>query len=133
MSTNMKNNINRFFFLLSTLVLVSCSNTFDIQLAAEVSVYFSDNNKHSIQLTKNNEEYTTLNKWLQENRSDWYATSGRYPGGVYIKSGNYGIQITNTHVVIYLAKGANQPKAIYIQTIKKGELSSISNIHNANS
>jgi hypothetical protein len=109
------------------MVLVSCSKALDIQLEPEVSVFFSNDTEKRIRLTQKDEEYVILNEWLQENRADWYITSGRYPGGVYVKSGNYGIQITKTHVVIY-STTSHEPKAIYIQGIEKGELSRIRNI-----
>jgi len=45
---------------------------------------------------------------------------------VYIKSGVHGIQVTEQKVIIYSITN-NEPKAIYIQQIEKGELSQIVN------
>lgn len=119
--------MNKILILISALFLVSCSQSIDIQLEPEVNVFLSNDSEQRIRLTQKDIEYVILREWLHENRSDWYVTSGRYPGGIYIKSGNYGIQVTNTHVVIYLIK-KSEPQAIYIQDIEKGELSRIRNI-----
>ena len=119
--------MNRINLLLLVIVLVSCSKSLDIELEPEVSVFLSNDTEQRIRLTQKDEAYVTLNEWLHENRSDWHATSGLYPGGVYVKSGNYGIQVTESHVVIY-STSSNKPKAIYIQEIKKGELSRIINL-----
>ncbi|MEA1888163.1 MAG: hypothetical protein U9N50_00085 [Pseudomonadota bacterium] len=119
--------MSRIFIILSVLILVSCSQSLDIQLDPEVSVFLSNDSEQRIRLTPKDKEYAVLNEWLREHRSGWYVTSGRYPGGVYIKSGSYGIQITDTHVVLY-STIIPEPKAIYIQKIGKGELSGIRNI-----
>ena len=116
--------MNRIIVLLLVMVLVSCSQSFDIQLEPEVSLFLNNDTEQRIRLTHKDEVYVSLNEWLHENRSGWHITSGRYPGGVYVKSGNHGIQITKTHVVIY-STASNEPKAIYIQGIEKGELSGI--------
>jgi len=118
--------MNRIIILLLVVVLVSCSKSLDIQLEPEVHMFLSNDTEQRIRITQKDEVYIVLNEWLHQNRSDWYATSGRYPGGVYIKSGKYGIQVSETHVVIYSTE-RNEPKAIYIQDIKKGELSRIRN------
>jgi hypothetical protein len=118
--------INRIIIILLVVVLAGCSKSFDIQLEPEVSLFLNNDTEQRIRLTQKDEVYVELNEWLHENRSDWYVTSGRYPGGMYVKSGKYGIQVTDKHVVIYSTTG-NEPKAIYIQVIQKGELSSIRN------
>ncbi|MCW9023214.1 MAG: hypothetical protein OQK73_00900 [Gammaproteobacteria bacterium] len=118
--------MSRIFIILSALVLVSCSQSLDIQLEPEVTVYLSHHSAQGIPLTAKDKAYTVLNEWLREHSSDWYSTSGRYPGGVYISSGNYGIQITKTNVVIY-STTTSEPKARYIQQISKGELTEIKN------
>ncbi|MEJ1411075.1 MAG: hypothetical protein RPU60_12890 [Candidatus Sedimenticola sp. (ex Thyasira tokunagai)] len=119
--------MSKIFILLSVLVLVSCSQSLDIQLEPEVDVFFSNDSEQRIRLTPKDKEYVVLNEWLREHSSDWYMTSGRYPGGVYLKSGSHGIQITETHVVLYSTVNP-EPKAIYIQGIGRGELSEIRNI-----
>ncbi len=119
--------MDRIIILLLVVVLVSCSKSLDIHLEPEVNVFLSNDAEKRIRLTQKDEEYVILNEWLHENRSDWYVTSGRYPGGVYVKSGKYGIQITEIHVVIY-STVSHEPKAIYIQNIERGELSRIRNI-----
>lgn len=119
--------MSRIFIILSLLVLVSCSESLDIQLEREVSVFLSNDPEQRIRLTQKDKEYTVLNEWLNEHRSGWYPTSGRYPGGVYIKTGDYGIQITEVHVVLY-STVYPEPRSIYIQKIGKGELSEIRDI-----
>ena len=119
--------MSRIFIILSVLVLVSCSQSLDIQLEPEVNVFLSNDSEQIIRLTPKDKEYGNLNEWLREHRSDWYATSGGYPGGVYIKSGIYGIQITETHVVLY-STTSPEPRSIYIQKIGRDELSGIRNI-----
>ncbi len=116
--------MSKIFIILSVLVLASCSESLDIQLESEVNVYLSNDSERKIRLTPQDKEYANLNEWLREHRSGWYPTSGRYPGGVYIKSGIYGIQITETHVVLY-STTYPEPRSIYIQKIGKGKLSGI--------
>ena len=123
----MGNKVNRIFIILSVLVLVSCSEPLDIQLDPEVYVFTSSVSEQKIQLTPKDEEYAALNEWLRKHRSDWYSTSGRFPGGVYIESGSYGIQVTETHVVLY-STNIPEPRAIFIQKIAKRELSEIRNM-----
>lgn len=120
----MSNQMYKIITLLSVIILVSCSKSLDIQLEPEVSLFLNNATRQPLRLTQKDEVYVALNEWLHENRSDWNATSGRYSGGVYVKSGSYGIQVTDTQVVIYLTI-SNEPRAMYIQTIKKGELSRI--------
>ena len=116
--------MRRILILLSVLALVSCSQSLDIQLEPEVIVVFSDDSEQKIRLTAKDKEYTDLNAWLGEHRSDWHPTSGPYPGGVYIKSGVHGIQITERHVILY-STTSPEPRSIYIQKIDRGELSGI--------
>ena len=119
--------MSRIFIILSLLVIAGCSQSLDIQLEPEVNVFLSDDREKKISLTSKDKAYTTLNEWLREHDSDWYSTSGRYRGGVYIKSGADGIQVTDTHVVLYSTTGS-KPKAIYIQTFERDELTEIRNI-----
>ena len=126
----MNNQINRIVILLLAVVFVltlgGCSKSIDIQLASKAQVFLSSNPEQPITITKNDEIYLILKDWLNENKEGWYATSGRYPDGVYIKSGVHGIQVTEQKVIIYSITN-NEPKAIYIQQIEKGELSQIVN------
>ena len=92
-----------------------------------MNVFLSDDSEKIIRLTPKDKEYGNLNEWLREHRSGWYPTSGRYHGGVYIKSGIYGIQITETDVVLY-STTHTEPRSVYIQKIGKGKLSGIRNI-----
>ena len=119
--------MSRIFIILSVLVLVSCSESLDIQLEPEVNVFLSSDREQKIRLTPKDKEYAVLNEWLREHRSGWYPTSGPYPGGVYIKSGNYGIQVTETHVVLY-STTSSEPRSIYIQKVGIGELRGIRNV-----
>tara|TARA_R110002167_G_scaffold120730_1_gene298724 strand:+ start:46 stop:411 length:366 start_codon:yes stop_codon:yes gene_type:complete len=119
--------MNRILLVISIIFLVSCSKSLSIQLDPEVSVFLSNDRTQSLLLTPKDKEYVTLNEWLRTHSSGWHPTSGRYPGGVYLISGNYGIQIIRNHVIIYSTTSA-EPKAIYIQKVGGGELSGIMNI-----
>ena len=119
--------MRKIFIILSVLVLVSCSESLDIQLESEVNVYLSNDSERIIRLTPQDKEYADLNEWLRENRSGWHPTSGPYPGGVYIKSGIYGIQITEAYVVIY-STTSSEPRSMYVQKIVRGKLSGIKNL-----
>jgi len=119
--------MTRIFLVLSVLLLVSCSQSVDIQLDPEVSVLLSNDSEQSIRLTSKDKEYLSLNVWLNKHSSSWQPTSGRYRGGVYLTSGDYGIQITENHVVLYSAI-YDEPKAIYIQKVGEGELSGMVNL-----
>lgn len=126
-SVVMNIKMRRFLILLSVVVFMGCSESVNIQLEPEVSVFLSSDPEHRVRLAPIDKEYAVLNEWLREHRSGWYSTSGRYPGGVYIKSGNYGIQITDTNVILY-STVTPEPKAIYIQKVAKGELNGIRNL-----
>ena len=116
--------MNKIIVLLFAMVLMSCSKSFYLQLEPEIEVLFSNDTEQKIRLTEKDEVYIALNEWLHNNRTGWYATSGRYPGGVYIKSGFYGIQVTESKVVIY-STTSKKPKAIFIHEIHKDELSKV--------
>ncbi|RDH84778.1 MAG: hypothetical protein DIZ80_04750 [endosymbiont of Galathealinum brachiosum] len=116
--------MSRIVILLLIAFLMSCSNSLDIQLEPEVSMFLSNDAEQKIRLTQKDEAYVVLNEWLHENSSDWFVTSGSYPGGVYVQSGSDGIQVTETQVVIY-STSSNEPRAIFIQDIGKDELSKI--------
>ena len=120
----MSHKMSKILVILSVLILVSCSESLDIQLEPEVNVYLSGDRERKIRLTPQNKEYASLNEWLREHRSGWLPTSGRFPGGVYIKSGVHGIQVTETHVILY-STTYPEPRAIYIQKIGAGKLSEI--------
>lgn len=119
--------MSRFFIILSLLILTSCGQSLDIPLEPEVIVYLSNDREKTIPLTQKDKEYAVLNEWLLKNNSGWHATSGEYPGGVYIKSGNYGIQVTEHYVVIYSTSHA-EPRAMYVQKIDRNTLSEIRDI-----
>ena len=123
----MNNNMIRITISLLLVALVGCSQSVDIQLEPEITVFEQFDSKQQIRLTPGDEEYVVLNEWLNDNKTDWLVTSGRYTGGVYVQSGNYGIQVTDRYVVIYMTAGT-KPRAKYIQNIKQGELSRIKNI-----
>ena len=123
----MSDKVSRIFTLLSVLVLAGCSKSLDIQLEPEVSVFTSSDTRQTVRLTARDAAYRVLDEWLDEHGSGWYPTSGRYPGGVYVKSGTYGIQITESLVVLYSAVQP-EPKAMYVHKIGKGELRQIKDI-----
>jgi len=118
--------MKKIIVLLLVISLFGCSKSIDIRLEPEVQMVFSKDNPRQIHITKKDDIYVLLDTWLLENKTGWYATSGRYPGGVYIKSGDNGIQITESQVVIYSTK-QNGPIALYIQDIEKGQLNEIIN------
>ncbi len=119
--------MSKFFIVLSVLLMAGCSSSFDIQLTPEVNVIVSTDRDNEITLTSENEEYVMLNDWLREHQSGWLNTSGKYPGGVYVQSGEYGIQVSPMHVVIYITVGL-ETKAIYIQHIGPEDLVAVKNI-----
>lgn len=118
--------MNRIIILLLALALFGCSKSLDIQLEPQVQMFVSDKSQKTLNFTEQDQAYQLLNKWLAEHKTNWFATSGRYPGGVYIKSGVHGIQVTKTKVIIYSTEG-NEPKALYAQELKSGELTSLLN------
>jgi len=119
--------MNRIFIILLALVVVSCSESLDITLDPEVNVFLSHDREKIIRLTPKDKEYKVLNEWLREHRSGWYPTSGLYPGGVYVKTGDYGIQITDTNVILY-STAHSEPRSMYIQKVGKHKLSKVVNI-----
>ncbi|MEW6990536.1 hypothetical protein AADZ91_07570 [Colwelliaceae bacterium 6441] len=123
------NKIFRIFLLstLSVFFVVGCSKPFEIQLQPEVKVFLSDDREKVIQLTANEPAYKELAQWLDEHKTGWYPTSGNYPGGVYIVSGDYGIQVTQRRIIIYSTE-RSKPEAIYVQEIKDVALSKIKKI-----
>jgi hypothetical protein len=121
--------MNKFIRILSVLifsvfVFVGCSKPMTIELQPLVKVYLSENKDKVIHLTSDDSAYNELAQWLSEHQSGWYPTSGKYPLGVYVVSGEYGIQITQRRIVIYSTKKA-KPEAIYVQEIKDVELKKI--------
>jgi hypothetical protein len=54
--------MNRIIVLLLAMVLMSCSKSLDIQLEAEVEVFFSNDTEQKIRLTKKDEVYVALNE-----------------------------------------------------------------------
>lgn len=119
--------MTRIFMILLVLVLAGCTESLDIPLDPEVIVLFSDDSEKKIAISQKDAAYIELNQWLSEHRSGWYTTSGRYAGGVFVRSSHYGIQVTETHVVLY-STAYKDSRAMYIQDIEKGELSVIRNL-----
>jgi hypothetical protein len=118
----MKKNILVLSILL--LALMGCSKAVDIELDAEVTVFLSNGSEQKIQLTAKDAEYIMLKEWLEQNKAGWLSTSGRYSGGVYMTSGNYGIQVTDSKVVLYTSITDN-PTAIYAQEIERSDLKAL--------
>ena len=119
--------MTRALVVMSVLVLTACSESLDIQLESEVTAFLSNGYEQGIRLTPQDNAHAALRAWLQEHKSGWYPTSGHYPGGVYVKSGDHGIQITTTHVVLY-STTSPEPRAMYIQKVGSGELGEIRNL-----
>lgn len=115
--------MKRMILVLSTLIfmLMGCSKPIDVQLDAEVTVFLSNGSGQQIQLTAKDAEYVLLEEWLEQNKGDWLSTSGRYPGGIYLTSGGYGIQVIDSKVVLY-SNITDKPTAIYAQEIERSDL-----------
>ena len=109
---------------LAVVALAGCSKAIQVQLAPEVLAYQSDDKANPFTLTKDDEAYVALSQWLAENPSGWYSTSGKYPGGIYIVSGEDGIQVTEGRVVLYSVKNGT-PTAIYVQEINRSDLKAV--------
>lgn len=107
--------------LISAFMLVACSGSFELQLEPQVQAYLSVDNKKPLLLSAEDKAYQQLDRWLAEHKDGWIHASGRYPGGVYIKSGVNGIQVAPQHLIIYDTRG-NEPVAVYIQHIGPNEL-----------
>ena len=114
-------------FVASLVLMTGCTETVDIQLGPKVDAYLVTDSKQAISLAETDAAYIELNEWLSENRTGWHNTAGRYPGGVYLKSGADGIQVTGMNVVIYSTKGA-EPEAKFIHHAGKLELSNVRGI-----
>jgi len=118
--------MNKIIILILVMCLLGCSKVVDIQLEPEVQMFLRSDLQQKITLTHKDPAYIELKEWLDENKANWQSTSGRYPDGVYVKSGDYGIQVTELKVIIYPTVGS-APKAIYIQQISKDELRKVFN------
>lgn len=108
-------------------MLTGCSKVVEVQLQENVKAFQSKNKEIAIPLTSNDAAHIALNKWLKENKDGWFSTSGRYPGGVYILSGEQGIQITQQKVILYATDG-EKPTAIYAQEIARSDLQEVKSI-----
>lgn len=104
--------------------LMGCSKMVDVQLDAEVTVFLSNGSEQKIQLTAKDAEYIMLKEWLEQHKAGWLSTSGRYSGGVYLTSGIYGIQVTDSKVVLYTGI-TDKPTAIYAQEIERSDLKAL--------
>lgn len=120
----MKKNILVLSILL--LMLMGCSKLVNVQLDPEVTVFLS-NGGQQIKLTATDPEYIMLQEWLEQNKAGWLSTSGLYPGGIYLTSDNYGIQVTDSKVVLYTSI-TDKPRAIYAQEIARSDLKELKNL-----
>jgi len=111
-------------FVAALVLMTGCTETVDIQLGPNVDAYLVTDSKQAIGLAEKDAAYIELNDWLRENNTGWHKTAGRYPGGVYLKSGDDGIQITGMEVIIYSTKGP-EPDAKFIHHVGKRELSAV--------
>ena len=118
-------------YILMVLVAVStfmgCTQLVEVKLEPEVTVYLSENTDKKIRLTESDAEHTLLKTWLAEHKDGWLTTSGKYSGGVYLTSGEYGIQITDSKVVLY-TDITEIPTAIYAQEIERSELRALKDL-----
>tara|TARA_R110000796_G_scaffold97559_5_gene204665 strand:- start:565 stop:948 length:384 start_codon:yes stop_codon:yes gene_type:complete len=125
----MEKKMKNYLLVLSTLLLLltGCSKSVEVQLEPELTVFVSAGSDKTIQLTKQDAEYIMLSEWLVQNKADWLPTSGRYAGGIYLTSGNYGIQVIDTKVVLYSSITDN-PTAIYAQEIERSDLRALKDL-----
>lgn len=107
--------------LISLFLTTGCTETIDVQLQPKVDAYLVTNSKQAINLVETDAAHIELNNWLRENNTNWHITSGRYPGGIYIKSGTDGIQVSGMQIIIYSTTGA-EPDAKYVRHVGKTEL-----------
>ena len=117
----MNEKIVKVLIIFLACAVVSCAKAINIPLAPEVVVHFSEDTSQQVRLSEADKAYVELRTWLNKHQSDWYTTSGTYPGGIYLKTGDYGIQIMETQLVLYSTQ-YEKPRAMYIQNIKADEL-----------
>lgn len=115
--------MHRILLIISLMFLVACSESVQIQLAPQVNALVYGEEQPT-SLTSENEAYKELNTWLSQNSDGWMGTSGRYPGGVYIKSADMGIQVIPQKVIVYLTQGG-EPQARYVKHIGPDELNAV--------
>ncbi len=111
-------------FLASLMLMTGCTETVDLQLGSKVNAYVMTDSEQAISVAQTDAAYIELNEWLSENRTGWHTTAGRYPGGVYLKSGADGIQVTGMEVIIYSTDGP-EPNAEYIHHVGRQDLSAV--------
>lgn len=121
--------MKKYILVLSILliVLMGCTQSVDVKLEPEVTVFLSENTDKAVRLTGSDAEYVLLKEWLALHKDGWLTTSGKYSGGVYLTSGEYGIQITTSKVVLY-TDITTTPRAIYAQEIERSELKALKNL-----
>ena len=105
----------------SLLLMAGCSETINIQLEPKVNAYIVTDSQAKINLVETDPAHIELNNWLQEHQTGWHNTSGRFPGGIYIKSGANGIQVTGMEIIIYSTTGP-EPDARFVRNVGKTEL-----------
>lgn len=112
--------------LSALLMFMGCSKVVDVQLDPEVTVFLSSS-EEKVHLTSSDAEYLMLKQWLEQHKTSWLSTSGKYSGGIYLTSGNYGIQVTDSKVVLY-SSIENNPTAIYAQEIERSDLRALKDL-----
>ncbi len=118
--------MKKYTLVLSALLmlLVACTQSVNVKLDPEVTVFLSDASDKTMRLSEQNSEYVLLKEWLVTHKDNWLTTSGKYSGGVYLTSGEFGIQVTDSKVVLY-TDITTTPTAIYAQEIERSELKSL--------
>ncbi len=106
--------MKQILILLVVLLLTACTQQVELQLAPKVKVHVSQDSDVVLELSEEAPAYQALNQWLADHKDDWMTTNGRYPGGVYVQSGETGIQVTNQFVILYSRKNGKL-EANYIQ------------------
>lgn len=121
--------MKKYILVLSAMLmlLMGCTQSVEVKLEPEVQVFLSENTEKTIRLSETDAEHALLKKWLAEHKDGWLTTSGKYSGGVYLTSGEFGIQITTSKVVLY-TDITTTPTAIYAQEIERSELRALKDL-----
>ena len=119
--------MKKYLLILSALLMfMGCSKAVDVQLDPQVTVFLSSS-EEKVHLTAKDAEYLMLKQWLEQHKNSWLSTSGKYSGGIYLTSGDYGIQVTDSKVVLYSSITHN-PTAIYAQEIERSDLRALKDL-----
>lgn len=117
-------------FIVVAFLLAGCSELVEVKLSPTIKVHVSQDSDVVLELTNDDKAYQALAQWLVENKDDWMVTNGKYPGGVYVQSGDTGIQVTKQFVILYSMKDGKL-QADFIQQKTKVELAVLTALGNS--